>query len=137
MINDKYLGRYVEAKLIGCAEIRQGLVIQAFPLVLQGVDMLYRCEGEPAIVENPPAPHVEPTRRIPSGTIHALTMPRFTGDNHAEALRYAIGRAKDIEELNSCGFRLLELDGNYHWQAYAPAKYYEPKGTEMHEPVPA
>lgn len=49
------VGRFVTAKLRGGSAIRQGLVICADPLILRGESgTLYECEGEPAVVVNPP-----------------------------------------------------------------------------------
>lgn len=54
---DKYMGKFVTAKLKGKDEPRQGWVININPLIIKGqTGTRYTCDGSytPTIVENPP-----------------------------------------------------------------------------------
>jgi hypothetical protein len=51
---DAELFQYVTAKLAGEDDCRQGWVISLDPLVIQGFQETYRCEGRPRAVINPP-----------------------------------------------------------------------------------
>lgn len=53
--SDAGLGVFVTAKLAGEDDCRQGAVISIVPLRIRGQSGAeYDCEGEPAVVENPP-----------------------------------------------------------------------------------
>lgn len=102
------LGRFVTANLKGTNEPRQGWVVEIDPLIIRGQSgSIYKCDGEPVVVENPPV-----GGKLTMNYIDPSILPPSVPDKHPILLRcYNL-----IQAIESCGVseqstRVLILTG--------------------------